>query len=126
MPGKMRPTLAILIAPPAVAMLAWLQLNGGALDALVRVFYALTLLFAALFAVQAPALRSTPFALSWWAMSFPVAALTVATLGYADLIGSNLHRFAGAVCLVLLAGLVTGLLLRTAVALVRGEITRPD
>ena len=126
LPGRLYPTLAILIAPPAVGMLAWLQLNGGSLDAVARGLYALTILFAALFATQVPGLRRLPFALSWWALSFPLAALTVATFVHADQIGSNGYRVAGALLLVLLAATITGLVLRTGAAIARGEICRPE
>lgn len=126
LPGKLIPTLAILVAPPAVGFLAWLQLNGGTVDAAARILYSTALAFFALAATQAPRLRSVPFALSWWALSFPSAALTIATLRYADLTQSSGHRVAG---LVLLAGLVTliaGLLIQTGRAIVRGDIFQPD
>ena len=88
----MVPTLAILIAPPAVAFLSWLQLNGGVLDAAARLFYGTALVFTALALTQVAKLRGQGFALSWWALSFPVAALTIATLRYGALAGSPAHR----------------------------------
>ncbi len=60
LPGRMVPTLAILIAPPAVGFLAWLQLNGGVLDGFARLLYAATLVFLGLALTQAGKLRRLP------------------------------------------------------------------
>ena len=69
LPGKLQPTLVILIAPPAVGFLAWTELNGGQIDALARVLLNAGLFFAGLVALQAPILLRLPFALSFWALS---------------------------------------------------------
>ena len=126
LPGKLRPTLVILIAPPAVAFLAWLQLNGGVVDAAARLFFNAALFFAALVAIQVPALLRLPFALSFWALSFPLAALTTASFRYAAVTGSDSHRILGVALLVLLALTIAGLLLRTARAAAAHEICLPE
>ncbi|MDJ0823267.1 MAG: SLAC1 anion channel family protein [Paracoccaceae bacterium] len=126
LPGRLYPTLAILIAPPAVGFLAWLQLIGGQLDAFAHMLYGITLVFLGLVLTQAPGFRNLPFALSWWALSFPVAALTIATLRYAELTGSRGHEMAGTVFLLALIAIVAGLVLRTALAILRGEICQPE
>lgn len=126
LPGRLFPTLVILIAPPAVAFLAWLQLNGGALDPFARMLYYMAIAFAAIVAVQARAFISLPFALSWWALSFPVAALTLATLRYGALTGSAIHDLLGGMFLMLLVAIVSGLIYRTTLAVRRGEICVPE
>lgn len=126
LPGRLQPTLVILIAPPAVAFLAWLRLNGGQVDALAHVLLSLGYVFAALVAVQVPKLARLPFALSFWALSFPVAALTIASFAHAGATGSAAHLGIGAALLALLAALILGLVGRTALAIARGEICRPE
>ncbi|MQQ07784.1 C4-dicarboxylate ABC transporter [Epibacterium sp. SM1979] len=126
LPGPMVPTLAILIAPPAVAFLAWLQLNGGVLDSFARVLYSAALVFLGLAMTQAGKLRRLRFGLSHWAMSFPVAALTLATLRFAALTDSIAHVWAGTAALILLCGIVTFLIFATLRAMLRGEICRPE
>lgn len=126
LPGKMVPTLAILIAPPAVALLAWLQLNGGQVDAFARYLYGAAIVFAALVITQAGKLRGVPFALSWWALSFPIAALTIATLRFGALTGSHGHVLAANGLLALLIAIIGTLLLFTARAVMRGEICQPE
>jgi tellurite resistance protein len=125
LPGKLRPTLVILVAPPAVAHLAWLQL-GGEVDAVARLLLNLGYFFAALVALQIPALLRLPFALSFWALSFPLAALTTASFRFAALTGSGLHHLLEQGLLAVLAVTIAGLLWRTLRAARAGQICLPD
>jgi len=126
LPGKLKPTLVILIAPPAVAFLAWLLLNGGQIDAIARIFLNLGYFFAALVALQVPGLLRLPFALSFWALSFPLAAITTASFKFAALSGSALHRGLGYVLLALLVITIAALIVRTIRAAIAGEICQPE
>ncbi|MGR3377052.1 SLAC1 anion channel family protein [Salipiger abyssi] len=126
LPGRLLPTLVILIAPPAVAFLSWLQLNGGVLDGFARVLFYTSLVFLGLVATQAPKILKLPFAMSWWALSFPVAALTISTLRYAELAQLPALTALGAVFLALLVGIVGYLIARTGLAILRGEICQPE
>lgn len=126
LPGKMVPTLAITIAPPAVGFLAWLQLNGGVIDPLAHVFYGATIVFFGLALTQAGKLRGLPFALSWWALSFPIAAFTIATFKYGTLTQSAAHHSAGFALLALLTLIIVTLVIRTLGAIARREICVPE
>lgn len=126
LPGKLRPTLTILIAPPAVAFLAWLQLNGGVLDPLARVLYNLALFFTALVLLQARGLLRLPFALSFWALSFPIAAMTIASFRYGGLSGASVFTAIGWTLLLLLTVIFAGLVWRTGLAVRRDEICQPE
>ncbi|TVT30570.1 SLAC1 anion channel family protein [Marinobacter vinifirmus] len=121
LPGKLLPTLFILIAPPAVGFLSWMQLTGE-LDAFGRILYYSALFLTLMLFTQAPRFLKLPFALSWWAYSFPMAAITIATLGMYQLLGSPFFKWLGAALLVVLVVLIIGLLVRTAVAISRREI----
>ncbi|MBR0681225.1 C4-dicarboxylate ABC transporter [Roseomonas eburnea] len=77
LPARLRPTLAILLAPPSVGALALAGLTHGfgtaPLIALgLAVFIALVLLS------LLPDLASGPFAMSWWGWTFPSAAFAIA------------------------------------------------
>ncbi len=126
MPGKMVPTLMILVAPPAVGFVAWLRLNGGGIDPFAHFLLSTAYVFAALVATQIGKLRGMPFALSWWALSFPLAALTIASFAYSGAAASLAHRWIGVGLLVLLACVIAVLLGRTALAIRRGEICLPE
>jgi tellurite resistance protein len=75
----MLPTLFILFAPPAIGFIAWVRLNGGALDSLGRILYYFSLFMFFLVILQIPRLIKIRFFLSWWAYSFPLAAIALAS-----------------------------------------------
>jgi len=125
LPGKMLPTLMILIAPPAVAFTAWLRISGE-VGTFGHFLLSAAYVSAALVATQAPKFRTIPFALSWWALSFPLAALSIASFGYAEAASSAPHRIIGAGLLALLLALVAGLILRTTLAIRAGTICLPE
>lgn len=126
MPGKLKPTIVILIAPPVLAYLGWVQFNGGTVDAPARVLINLGYFFTALVALQVPSLVKLPFALSFWALSFPLAAITVASFRFADLTGSALHRGGGYVLLAGLVVVIAMLSVRTVQAGLSGALFQPD
>ena len=79
LPERMMPTLAILLAPPAVGFLSWVALTGE-VDAFARILYYAGAFLFLLLLVRLRTFLRLPFFLSWWAYSFPVAAFTVATM----------------------------------------------
>lgn len=125
MPGRLTPTLVILIAPPAVAFVAWLRLEHE-VDAVARILLNSAYLFLGVVLTQIGKLGRLPFALSWWALSFPVAAVAVASLLFADRVGSVAHLWLGLGLWGLLLVIAAGLAARTLVAVARGEICKPE
>lgn len=65
-------------------------------------------------------------ALSHWALSFPVAALTLATLRFAALTDSTAHLWARQTALIALCLIIATLVVGTLRAMMRGEICRPE
>ena len=124
-PARLFPTLVILIAPPAVAFVSYMLLVGG-VDAFAHMLLSGAYVFAILVLVQVPKLMRLPFALSWWALSFPLAALTVASFVYGRAQDSSAHLVIGVLVLVTLSLVVLGLLWRTGLAIMRDEICRPE
>ncbi len=129
LPGRLQPTLVIMIAPPAVAFIAWVRMTmveGAPVDAMGHILLSLAFGFAALVAVQLPRILRLPFAMSFWALSFPLAALTIATFLYAELAHSDTHLRMATAFLAVLAVLIVGLVGRTIIGMSRGEICRPE
>lgn len=126
MPGKLLPTLVILVAPPAVGFLAYLELSGGVLDGFAQFLMSVAFVFALLVLIQAPKFRGLPFALSWWALSFPIAGLSSAAFVFAGLDQSVAHIWIGALALVLLSCVVFSLLVLTVRAFLRGVFFLPE
>ncbi|MCE6959152.1 SLAC1 anion channel family protein [Cereibacter sphaeroides] len=125
LPGRMVPTLMILVAPPAVSFVAWLKLTGE-VGAFGHILLSIAYVFALIVGTQLPKFARMPFALSWWALSFPLAALTIASFAYAEAAASADHRMIGAGLLGLLVLVVSGLVLRTLLGIWRHEICRPE
>jgi tellurite resistance protein len=125
LPERLLPTLMILVAPPAVGFVAWIRLSGD-LDPFGRILYYAAVLFALVVLTQSGRLRRVGFAMSWWAYSFPLAALTLATFVYADAAASTLHGTAAFALAVLTTVVIVGLSARTLTGMTRGEICRPE
>lgn len=126
LPGKLRPTIVILIAPPALAFLAWVQFHGGTVDVTARILINLGYFFTALVALQLPALLRLPFALSFWALSFPLAAITIASLYFSVATGSLLHLWLGYSLLAALVLTIAVLVVQTLRATFSGAVFLPD
>lgn len=125
LPGKLLPTLVIMIAPPAVGFISYLQLSGE-VDAFARILLNLGYVFALIVLTQIPRIAQLPFAMSFWALSFPVASLTIASFRYGALAVSPTHETIGMLLLAVLVALIAMLALRTLLAIVRGQICQPE
>ena len=125
LPGRLQPTLVILIAPPAAGFLAWVKLTGG-VDHLAHILLNVGYFFGLIVAVQLPRILRLPFAMSFWALSFPVAALTIASLQYAEVTGSSAHHLIGLGLLVILIVTLAVLLIRTFRAVSSGAVFQPE
>lgn len=121
LPERLMPTLFIFIAPPAVGFISWYNLVGG-IDAFARILYGVALFFTLLLFVQVKLFAKLKFFLSWWAYSFPIAAITIATLVMARETGLAAYTWLGGGLLTILTLVIAMLLGRTALAVVRREI----
>ena len=121
MQEKLMPTLFILIAPPAVGFIAYMNLTGE-LDAFARVLYFSGLFLTLLMLVQIKRFANLQFFLSWWAYSFPLAAITIASFHMYELTQKLMFQYIGSALLVLLTAVVVFLLFKTAVAIKNKKI----
>ncbi len=126
LPGKLMPTLFILIAPPAIGCISYVKLSGGGVDAFAHVLYYIGLFLTILLLTQAHRFAKLQFFLSWWAYTFPMAAITVATMLMYHNSGLQGFYFISWALLVLLTGIVLLMLYKTTQAIGRGEICLPE
>jgi tellurite resistance protein len=122
---RLLPTLFILIAPPAVGFIAYTRLEGE-VDAFARVLYHSGLFLTLLLLSQARRFLRLGFFLSWWAYSFPLAAISIATMVMFEHDGADAYRWLGTALLVLLTTVVGVLLVRTVTAVARRGICAPE
>lgn len=118
---RMMPTFFILIAPPAVGFIAYFKLTGD-LDSFARVLYYSGLFLTLLLLTQAYRFTRLQFFLSWWAYSFPLAAITTATLIMFDVTGKVAFSIIAWGLLGLLTLVVTYLLYKTLKAVANHKI----
>ncbi len=76
---KMLPTLFLLMAPQAVGFIAYVKLTG-VVDSFAKILYYFTLFTAMLLFTQIRYFTKIKYYLSWWAFSFPISALSIATM----------------------------------------------
>lgn len=121
LPLRLTPTLFILIAPPAVGFVAYANLTGG-LDGFGRVLYYTALFLTLLLASNAVRFLRTPFYLSAWAYTFPIAAITIATFVMGERTGAAAFEWIAVALLAVLTLVVAALAARTVLAVARREI----
>jgi len=81
-PQKLMPTLFILIAPPSIWFISFTTLNNWELMQLWKIMYYFSLFMFIIIISKINILKKIKFYLSWWAYSFPMAAITIATILY--------------------------------------------
>src|SRR5574344_1332789 len=81
---KFMPTLFILIAPPAIGFLSYIRLTGE-LDFFAQMLFNLGIFFTILVFVMYKKFLKIAFFISWWAFTFPLAAVTLSSILMYDL-----------------------------------------
>ena len=76
---KLLPTLFILFAPPAIAFIAYVKLVGE-IDIFAKMFFNFAIFLVILIFAQVKLFLKIKFYISWWAYTFPVVAISIATM----------------------------------------------
>ncbi len=122
---KLVPTLAILIAPPAVGFIAYVKLTGQ-LDSFGKILYYFALFLTTFLLTQWGLFSKIKFYLSWWAYSFPISSMTIATVLMYHLTGLSFFRFLSGTIFGILVFLILLLIPLTLKAIKQCEICVED
>lgn len=119
------PTLFIFIAPPAMGFLSYMALNDYYLDNFAHVLYYAGLFITILLFAQGKRFLSVPFAISWWAYTFPLAAITNASFLMYDVTAIAGFGYLSAALIALLSGLIFHLTLKTLTVIKNKQLCLP-
>ncbi len=120
-PDKLMPTFFILIAPPALSFLAYFKMTGT-IDGFAKVLYFFALFTALQLFYNIKAFAKIKFYLSWWAYSFPIAALSAASFVMYANNDFVLYKIIATGLFVFLVFLISYLAYRTIKGLLKHEI----
>ena len=121
LPEKLIPTFFILIAPPAVGSISYLKLNGM-IDNFAKILYFFAIFLVIFLMAQFQMFYKIKFYLSWWAYSFPIAAITIASAIMYKMTLLPLYKVLFLTLLSLLTLVILILFVRTVKAIFKGEI----
>ncbi len=104
---KLIPTLFIFIAPPSVGFISYFRITSGSIDIFSMVLYFIALFTLLLLLFMVKIFDTKEFFISWWAYTFPLAAVTIATLLIYMTFGNTIS-YSGSVLLIILTSAVVG------------------
>jgi tellurite resistance protein len=122
LPGPLLPTLAIEVAPPAVASLAYFALRGDDVDIVIAFLGGYGLLIALSQLRLLPAYLRLPFMPSTWAFTFSWAAVATVAIHWLDDTAPGGYRVYEYLVLAAISALIGGIAIRTLVAIGRRQL----
>lgn len=102
---KFMPTLFILIAPPSIGFLSYMKIFAT-LDLFANILYSLALFFTLFILFMYKNFLKIKFFISWWAFTFPLATISLATLKMYELTKETLYLYFSYVLIVSLSTIV--------------------
>ena len=126
LPAALVPTLAIEVAPSAVASLAWFSLGGGRIDVVAQLLAGYGVLMVVAQLRLLPAFLQLRFSVGFWAFAFSWTTVATAVLHWiaeTRPVGGDAWALLVLTSITVLVGVIT---LRTVVALHRGTLFPRD
>ncbi len=104
---KFIPTFFIFIAPPAVGFVSYFRITSGSVDMFSMFLYFIGLFILLLLLFMIKMYDTKEFFISWWAYTFPLASITIATL-MLEMVFHTTLTYAASVGLIILTSVVVG------------------
>jgi tellurite resistance protein len=125
LPEKLLPTLFILLAPPSLGFISFLKLTGEITEfSKILYYFALFLFF--LLVAQIKMFKNIKFYLSWWAYSFPIAAITTASMLMFKELDILIFKYISLSLFFVLNVIIVTLLIKTFMAIKNNQICIKD
>ena len=117
---KLIPTFFIFIAPPAVAFVSYFRITNGSIAFISMFLYFVALFTLILLLFMVRIFDTKEFFISWWAYTFPLAAITISTLMMHMAFDSSI-TYLGSIILIILTTVVVGFVAFKTVQAYRAE-----
>lgn len=118
----MKPSMLIMVAPFSVGFSAYVA-TAGHIDGFAETLYMLMLFMLAVVGGRLRNLgRCCPFRVSWWAVSFPLAASASAALRYAEHAQNEAATLIAIALLAFATVIIVALLVRTLIGIALGQL----
>lgn len=121
LPQKFLPTLFILIAPPAVGFISYLRI-GQSWDTFAVFMLYLAYFFVVLIIFLYRSFSKLKFFLSWWAFTFPLTAITIASVVAYQVSSQIIYKYLAFIMLSISVVMISIVVWRTLVHMKAGEI----
>ncbi len=125
-PDRLIPTFLILIAPAAVGFISYLRITFGSNDFISQGLYFIGLFFFILFLTMFDTFKKLKFAISWWAYTFPLSAITIATILQFMIFRNNFYKFLSFLLILITTIVVLIVSYKTLLAIKKGKICVPE
>ncbi len=113
---KLIPTLFIMIAPPALAFIAYMKLYG-AFDNFAHILLDVALFLVLLLLFMSPYFLKVRFSISWWAYTFPLCIATTAAVIAYKISGQAAYAWISTVLLAVSSLAVAVVFIKTLIAI---------
>ena len=121
LPAKFMPTLFIFIAPPSIGFIDYIKLTGN-FDAFGILLLNLAIFFGILVLFMYKNFLKLKFFLSWWAFTFPTAALSLALLKAYEITGDWGFIAGSVAAFIALCIIVAIVAFFTTISIIKGDI----
>jgi tellurite resistance protein len=125
LPPRLMPTLFILLPPPAIGYVSYVGLTGT-VDPFAQVLVNGALFLTLVLLAKAKSFTGLPFAVSWWAFTFPLDAVALAAIEHSHFLPSGLWPLVGMIVLAMATLTVIVVSLRTVLAIAKGTLFLPE
>ncbi|KAM0895601.1 hypothetical protein ACQ4PT_023741 [Festuca glaucescens] len=126
LPKELHPVFFLFVAAPSVASMSWARISGEFNSGAKLAYFVSMFLYASL-VVRVNLFRGFRFSLAWWAYTFPMTSVALATVLYASEVDNMVTRTLAVGLSVLSTVTVTGVLATTVYhAFVRGDLFPND
>ncbi|MEN8118392.1 MAG: SLAC1 anion channel family protein [Bacteroidota bacterium] len=121
LPQKFMPTLFILIAPPAVGFLSYMRIVGD-WDSFAKFMLFITYFFVVLLVFLRKSFIKLRFFISWWAFTFPLMAVTLASAIAFQVTKVELYKYLAFLLVIIAVFTITFVAWKTIGKVMQGEI----